>query len=299
MPIVRPATPAEQEARDRDTYAAWGEHVSLEQYLAREAMLRRQAWAVRALETWLLVEGETILCSCESLAMASTVGKEPGQSFGIASVYTAPEHRGRRYASRLVDQVGTRLLERPGAQAVVLYSEVGAPIYERSGFVVRPIDDWIVPAAPSHQPAVRVDDELTPERDAPGAARASLVLRLSAPQLDWHLARERFYAATRNRRAPGRHRLSIAGSVLLLGADLKHGELLVLDAHVAAQEVEPLLRAAGDLAWQLGLASAKLWALDGLAPPAWVEVKPCVSSLPMIRSSIAQDWKRLQRGGWV
>ena len=73
-PSLRLATEEEKRARDRVTYAAWGEGLSLRQYLDREQQLRAHAWARDAMETWLLCDRETIVCSCESLRMPSWCG---------------------------------------------------------------------------------------------------------------------------------------------------------------------------------------------------------------------------------
>ena len=39
-------------------------------------------------------------------------------------------------------------LHEAGAQASTLFSDVGAPIYEKSGYVVRPAEDLVFPPAP-------------------------------------------------------------------------------------------------------------------------------------------------------
>ncbi len=297
---LRIATEDEKRERDRLTYAAWGERLTIEQYLAREQYLRCHAWAQEAMETWLLCAGEGIVCSCESLQMPSRIGGQQGTSWGIASVFTEEAHRGHRYASQLVGDVATRLLARPGAQAVVLYSEVGAPIYERAGFAVAPTVDWIVQAEAARPPTgLMLDDELaiaTASIDGDGA----FSITPSAVQLDWHLARERYYATTRNRRAPARHRLRYGAGTVMVMADLKHGELLGLAAELPDDETaEILLRAVGDLAWQLGLARAKLWAVDGVECPGFVAAQENESSLAMIRSAAPVAWRRIARGAWV
>lgn len=302
MPVtVRAASDAEKRARDEVTYAAWGERLTLAQYVAREARLREHPWATRGMETWLLCDGETIVSSCESFAMDSRVGDIAGTSYGIASVFTEEVFRGKRYATELVDRVSGALLARERSHAVVLYSDVGAPIYERAGFVYPPRLEWWVDAA-AHAPpdGLQLDDAIAVRR-VPPTTESEVVIVPSSAQLDWHHARERYYAEARNRRAPGRHRLVYGEDQVIVAADLKNGELLVLSVEWSAVTVATLLRAAADLAWQLGLAGVRLWAPDDVAPPAFVATKPLASSLPMIRSvaSRALVWRDVQRGVWV
>lgn len=298
---VRVASDAEKRARDEVTYAAWGERLTLAQYLAREARLRAHPWAKAGMETWLLCDGETTVSSCESFSMDSRAGDTRGASYGIASVFTEEKFRGKRYATELVDRVSGALLAREGSHAVVLYSDVGAPIYERAGFVYTPRLEWWIAAA-GHAPidGLRLDDVIAVHRVPPPTA-TQLVIVPSPAQLDWHHARERYYAEARNRRAPARHRLVYGEDQVIVAADLKNGELLVLSAEWSAATVEVLLRGAADLAWQLGLAGVRLWAPDAIAPPAFVATKPLESSLPMIRSapSCAFVWCDVQRGVWV
>lgn len=298
---VRAASDAEKRARDEVTYAVWGERLTLPQYLAREARLRAHPWASRGMETWLLCDGETIVSSCESFAMESRRGDVTGTSYGIASVFTEETFRGKRYATELVDRVSGALLAREGSHAVVLYSDVGAPIYERAGFVYPPRLEWWVDAS-AHAPVegLLLDDAIAVRR-VPTTTSDEVVIVPSPEQFDWHHARERYYAEARNRRAPGRHRIAYGEDQLIVAADLKNGELLVLSAEWTADSVATLLCAAADLAWQLGLAGVRLWAPDGIAPPAFVATKPLSSSLPMIRSagSRALAWRDVQRGVWV
>jgi hypothetical protein len=171
-------------------------------------------------------------------------------------------------------------------------------VYERAGFVVQPTLEWFVPPAAASVAGLMQDDELElPTRAAADAD--DFVIVPSALQLDWHLARERYYATARNRRAPSRHRLRLADSFVIVAADLKNGVLLGLMADVTSETVAPLLAAMGDLAWQLGLEGAKLWAPDGVDAPDFVTVRANESSLCMIRSARPVAWRRISRGAWV
>ena len=298
--LLRGATEEERQSRDVLTFATWGAVLSLPEYLERERVLRAHPWAAVAMETWLLCDGATIVCSCESFGMTSRIGDQPGTSWGIASVFTEPFHRGHRHASLLVDQVAARLLDRePTSQAVVLYSEVGAAIYERAGFFAVPTFEWRVPAAPSARVEGLILDDVLEAGAWPELGQDQIAIWPSPTQLDWHLCRERFFAAKRNRRAPGRHRLRLGEDFVLVAADLKHGELLGLLAHVSPDTVESLMRAVGDLAWQLGLSGVRLWEPEGASVPSFVERNESDASLPMLRARQPLAWRGPAKGIWV
>src|SRR5581483_10210191 len=113
--------------------------------------------------------------------------------------FTEPHLRGKGHATKMMDAVVARLEERPNAQACVLFSDVGARLYERSGFVAVPGKDLVLPAL-SGDPAKGVTPltELKPRpRDGDG-----LVLRPTADQLDWAVAREALYAGYLRQQRP-------------------------------------------------------------------------------------------------
>lgn len=59
--------------------------------------------------------------------------------FGIGSVATPPERRGRGHASALIQRVVAGL-ESDGARAIFLHSDVAPTLYERLGFVALPAE---------------------------------------------------------------------------------------------------------------------------------------------------------------
>src|SRR5438034_10538391 len=104
---LRLATDAEKVARDHVTFSEWGTRLTLAQYLEREAVLRAHPFS-RGMHSWLLVEGDAVLGSCETYDNVSCIGDVRGISWSIASVYVAPELRGRGYAVRVMDLLGAR-----------------------------------------------------------------------------------------------------------------------------------------------------------------------------------------------
>ncbi|EJD07437.1 uncharacterized protein FOMMEDRAFT_71777 [Fomitiporia mediterranea MF3/22] len=162
------------ESRKR-TYPQWGRGLTLEGYFARESRLDIAEHAQGdKFTTWVLAprENPTTLdfkSSCETYRRRSLV-KRPGSTsseevygYGIASVFTPPNNRGKGYARRLMSFLhwviaphaslppfpsswGTPPPERPGCNNGVfsaLYSDIGPDFYASAG----PSEDtkgWIV-----------------------------------------------------------------------------------------------------------------------------------------------------------
>jgi RimJ/RimL family protein N-acetyltransferase len=131
------ASEAQKQARDALTAEAWSAGLSPEAYLRREQRLRALAVPRLGMRTWLLVEDNgRILSSCETFTFPSFLRAEQtawGQSFGVASVFTEVPLRGRGHATRMLSLLCEALGQETGAHAVVLYSDVGASQYARSG----------------------------------------------------------------------------------------------------------------------------------------------------------------------
>jgi hypothetical protein len=230
------------------------------------------------MKTWLLVEGSQVLSSCETFQMESVlqIGREtfPGQVFGIASVFTEEGLRGRGYAGAMLQRVHERLVaERSPAHAAILFSEVGASIYERAGYVARGEldEDWVFPSAPS----TRLAAKLVPEAELAALLSrvrrpdgVSLLVWPTAEQLDWHLERERFYAEELQRARPLAHGASCDGGVALWTANLRRGRLDVLLLSAATPtDADALLGAARHAAHSAGLDSVHVW--NGPMPTGW------------------------------
>ena len=142
------ATPTEKRARDELAHAAWGDRLTIAEFIEREERLRATPFARASMKTWLLVEGgdprRRPLASLETFMVPCRHGMRAGRAFEVASVFTEPALRGRGHASRLLRLVAEACVRSPGALAMTLYSDVGARLYERCGYVARPAFDWIV-----------------------------------------------------------------------------------------------------------------------------------------------------------
>jgi GNAT superfamily N-acetyltransferase len=297
------ATEAQKLQRDLLTHAAWGQTLSVAQFVTREQRLRAHPWTAAGMRTWLLTrepggQGE-VLASCETFhndSFLRTPGGalEQGDSWSIASVYTEERLRGHGYASRLMSLLAAKLESASArAHAALLFSDVGAPLYQRSGYQEAPAFDWVLPAQ-AGKPAAQVDALLHDGDVAPTLAamrRPSLPFFLwpSAAQVDWHLERERLYAELHSRARPEAcgARAGDAAALWAMVAKTNQLVVLMLDAPTPAQ-AHALLRAAAQVASGAGLSRVVLWEEPGtpalLQGLAGAERVAREDALPMLRS---------------
>ncbi|MBZ4418340.1 GNAT family N-acetyltransferase [Myxococcus sp. RHSTA-1-4] len=293
------ATESQKAERDRVTHSAWGSPLTVEQFHQREVRLRAHPWCREGMRTWLLqADDGRVLASCESFHNDSYLrgpdgGYTAGDSFSIASVFTEESLRGHGHASRLMDLVAAEL-ERasPRGHAAVLFSDVGAPLYRRSGYVEAPAWDWHLPAREGLSTR-RVDSLL---KDADVTAALERMRRPSVPfflwpspaQVDWHLERERIYAELLRRPRPEACGAAVGDSTALWAMMARYGELVVLMLDARSEEdAAALLETAGALAHRAGLAKVVLWEEPNTLP--WVTRVPGATrvardgALPMLR----------------
>jgi len=293
------ATEAQKAERDTVNYPAWGPPLSVEGYVVREQRLRGHPWARAELKTWLLcADSGEALASCETYRTDSFLRGadgtlEPGDSFAIASVFTEERLRGKGYATRLMDLLAEHL-ERtsPRAHSALLFSDVGAPLYRRSGYQETPAWDWrLEPEA--GEPTEQVD-RLLQAADL-GAALARMrrpevpfFYWPTAAQLDWHLERERIYAELLPRPRPEANGARVGDSTALWYMVGRSSTLLVMmfDARTV-RDAAALLTAARRVAHRAGLRKVVLWE-EPAAAPLLAQVPEAVreareGSLPMLR----------------
>jgi len=301
------ATEEEKVARDRLTHAPWGSPLDLDSWLRREARLRAHPWSRAAMRTWFLRgDGGEVLSSCETFAMKSTAGSGAGTAYGVASVFTEERLRGRGHASELLRRVHARVAaEDPPAQAFILFSEVGAGIYERAGYVARPEWDEDLVFTPSWATGPGAAD-LVPEEELacpPPPPARGFVVWPSAEQLDWHRERERIYAQALGRpRAPGcgaRHRDGVA----LWTGNLRSNRLYVLLLRAETGEAaSALVESARRAAAAAGLGAVHLWK-QSMPDVAGGRLEPRDQALPMLHplkpEVRAEDWTFIPRALWI
>jgi hypothetical protein len=310
------ASEAQKQARDVLTAEAWGTGLSPEAYLRREQRLRALAVPRLGMRTWLLLEGTgRVLSSCETFTFPSVFrpdgGESWGESFGVASVFTEVPLRGRGYATRMLDFLCEALGQGARAHAVVLYSDVSASQYARSGFVARPAYDWRFPAAADgaeSDAAYFQEDGLTWRWAARSVAPGRFVLHPTVDTFQWFLEREKIYCEELGRPRPRACGAAVGSSLALWYAQPKDSRLWVhwLEAE-NAKSARALVHAACVVARDAGLSEVRLWEEpDGPPSPEGLEGgfrERRSGGLPMLRPLEARiqptDWRRIPRALWV
>lgn len=308
------ATEEQKRQRDRLTHAAWGQRLDVEAFSRRELRLRSHPWAREAMATWLLADEDgTVLSSCETFRMESrwrSGAPAQGHTYGIASVYTEPAARGRGHAAAMLRLLGETLPQRdPLAHGALLFSEVGATLYERAGYVASRCFDRLIPAEASAAVEAEAiwlrEDQLAAGLAAIPAPADPFLVWPTAQQLDWHLERERIYAELMGRRRPGSAGASIGGGQILWAADFKNETLAILLAHAPGPAAaKTLLQAAAHEAARTGLSQVRLWEEPAFPLEAGFgeRVPRDDDALPMLASFMGvqpDDWLTIPRALWV
>ncbi|KAI1114434.1 hypothetical protein F5Y14DRAFT_169231 [Nemania sp. NC0429] len=134
--ILTHPTAAEMERTWRLNHREWGGPLDLPSYLGREKFLASTPLAANGgMLHWILTEAHDekekdkeekrrVLASCETIrkrvlyvppAGAGDKVRE-GLGYGIGSVYTYPEFRGKKYAARMLKELGSALRTQPAAE---------------------------------------------------------------------------------------------------------------------------------------------------------------------------------------
>jgi GNAT superfamily N-acetyltransferase len=183
------------------SFPIWNEGLTRPAYAQWNAAQLKTPWGRQHLQRFALVsdEGE-LLASAKRYRYDVRVDGRDGWMSGIGAVLTPPSLRGRGYAGALIE----RLLEQEradGALFASLFSEIGAPFYERLGFNEVPLDEVTVRVKRKDgAPAMLV--RAGEERDLPAlaamhdvrAAGARFALRRSPSMIAYALAKKRLLA---------------------------------------------------------------------------------------------------------
>ena len=313
------ASEQEKQARDPLAWAEWGARLTVEQFLERERQLRAHPWSRQGMQTWLWrSDSGEVLSSCETFRMRSYLGpgpmdrREEGVTFGVASVLTEPRLRGRGHATAMMRALVDRLCAEPHAQASLLYSDVGAPLYERAGYVPRPALDRVF-TAERGDPAGAVDTMFT-ERELESALSAmpvpddEFVIWPEAVQLDWHLERERVYASLLSSARPRYCGARAGGSTAFWATDLKNRVLrILLLAASRSDETLAVLQAARRSCAQCGLEEVRLCeqpvSFEWPRTDSGGVISDRIGELPMLASLDPrvrpEQWNLAPRALWV
>jgi GNAT superfamily N-acetyltransferase len=123
----------------QETYPIWNEGLTFENYRRWNDLQMRTAWGKDHLWRMALVDGDEILASAKHYDLKCASDGATLRVLGIGAVFTPEAKRGRGYARQLIARMEEEA-EREGYQAALLFSEIGAPIYERMGFTAIPRD---------------------------------------------------------------------------------------------------------------------------------------------------------------
>lgn len=309
---IRLANDNEKIERDRLAFDAWGKPLSMDQFLERERRLRQCPWAAGRMQTWVAEEDGAIVSSCETFRMDSRLKGDRGSTYGIASVYTEQRFRGRGFASQMLARVVAEIETRDRrAQAFILYSEVGASIYERVGFVARPITAWVAPASgPSlSSDKAHIVEDFSRWLTTYNAVEDTYRILPTRDQLGWFWEREAVYAEFLGKPRPSFHMLDSDDAFSVWIADYKNSyfRALVFQA-VREKSAAAMLESARLEAQRIGLGAVKVWNTPGckLRGNSALKQVSLEDTLPMIRPAVQCRmgwepalWREISRVLWV
>jgi GNAT superfamily N-acetyltransferase len=182
-------------------YPVWHEGLARGVYGRWNAAQQQTPWGRDHLRRVALVSDEgALLASAKRYRFDVRLDDREGWMCGIGALLTPPALRGRGYARQLVELI-LQEERRAGALCAALFSEIGAPFYERLGFARVPIDEVTVTVTrKGGAPAMLV--RTGEERDLPAlaamhdvrAAGVRFALRRSPALIGFALARRRLLA---------------------------------------------------------------------------------------------------------
>ncbi|RSM00704.1 hypothetical protein CEP52_008985 [Fusarium oligoseptatum] len=206
------------------THPHWGPALTIEDYVRREddnleAPLARDG----GVTSWILTDGNLpanerpILSSCETYKKRALVSSKEGAiregiAYGVASVFTFIECRGKGYASKMMSLLAEELRGRQqknqgDADFSVLWSDVGKKFYNAVGW--KPFESTFLelPATktePTSDPTLKLitvddlptladrDEKLIRNKIASSSSQIRAAVLPDLTTLRWHLHRENF-----------------------------------------------------------------------------------------------------------
>lgn len=210
----------------------WRGALTQEAYMRREQYLPTQGIASEGgLKAWALVnadakpEDQIVYAGCETLRKRALISNNGSvrevTAFGIASVFTPSQYRGKKYASRMIQELSKILptLEEDCLFSV-LYSDIGKTFYAREGW--RPFPSSHISLPPEYSPHLldTLESVVTPleKKDLPALCKldeqlisrklsrhrngGAVALIPDIKTMTWHHAREEFVANEILKRKP-------------------------------------------------------------------------------------------------
>lgn len=181
------------------TFPVWNEGLTRVAYGQWNTAQLRTAWGRDHLHRFALVdENDHLLASAKRYRFTVRLDDRDVQMAGIGAVFTPPGRRGHGYASEVVRQL-LEQEQREGVAFAALFSEIGAPFYERLGFRLIPLEEADVTVAlkGGGSPAMLVRAGV--ESDLPAiaamhevrSAPARMALRRDVSLIQYALAKKR------------------------------------------------------------------------------------------------------------
>lgn len=183
------------------TFPIWNEGLSRPAYEQWNRAQLRTPWGRRHLQRFASIDDRgRVLASAKQYRLDVRLNGREGWMCGIGAVFTPEDHRGRGYASALVEELLNRARSE-GALLAGLFSEIGSEFYERLGFTGVPLDEVTIGVTrKGGAPAmlVRAGEERdlasVALMDATRSAGAPFALRRDVPHLHYALSKKRLLA---------------------------------------------------------------------------------------------------------
>lgn len=183
------------------THTVWHEGLTRAAYGQWNGAQRRTRWGRANLHRVALVDDSgALLSTAKHYRFDVRLRGREGWMWGLGAVFTPPDQRGRGYAGTLIERLVAQA-QREGAMLAGLFSEIGAPFYERLGFRVVPFDEVTVAVSRKDgAPAMLVrsgeerDLQSLADMHAVRAAHVPFALRRDVTMIHHALARKRLLA---------------------------------------------------------------------------------------------------------
>ncbi|WP_413283634.1 GNAT family N-acetyltransferase [Vibrio sp. MA40-2] len=109
-------------------FDVWNDGLTFEEYLTA----CRKSTKYQSGTWYLLIDNDKIVSSL--IVYSDNFGLKEG-CFGVGSVATSPNCRGKGYASYCISSITTELFANSNCKAVYLHSDIGYEFYHKLGFV--------------------------------------------------------------------------------------------------------------------------------------------------------------------
>jgi GNAT superfamily N-acetyltransferase len=121
-----------------DTFPIWHDGLDRTRYAQFWAAQLGTSWGSAHLDRVALIERRRVVSSAKRYDLSARLDGRIRRVLGIGAVFTAPEHRGRGAATRLLEAM-LENAEAEGYEYAMLFSEIDPVFYERLDFVPIPV----------------------------------------------------------------------------------------------------------------------------------------------------------------